>query len=234
MSLARARSLSLALALGLAGVACSDPAEGVAVATVSEPTGPTPPSAPSAPPTEGTTAPAAPSEPARQRLAIDRAGSMVGFTGAKVTASHDGTFGEFSGTIELAPEITDSRVQVTIQMASLAIEPERLRDHLLSPDLFGVEQFPTATFESTRIVADTSGQVGGQPATHAITGNLTLHGQTRAITFPAIVSVSDAEVTANAEFVIDRRDFGIVYPGLPDDLIRDEVVVRFRVRAPRS
>jgi polyisoprenoid-binding protein YceI len=159
---------------------------------------------------------------------------MVGFTGAKVTASHDGTFGDFSGTIELAPEITDSRVHVTIQMASLAIEPERLRGHLLSPDLFGVEQFPTATFESTRIVADTASQVGGQPATHAITGNLTLHGQTRAITFPAIVAVSDAEVTANAEFVIDRRDFGIVYPGLPDDLIRDQVVVRFRVRAPRT
>jgi polyisoprenoid-binding protein YceI len=123
---------------------------------------------------------------------------------------------------------------VTIQMASLSIEPARLQGHLLSPDLFDVPQFPTATFESTRVVADTSGRVGEQQATHAITGTLTLHGQARTLTFPAIVTATDAEVAASAEFVVDRREFGIVYPGMPDDLIRDEVVIRFRVRAPRS
>ena len=26
-----------------------------------------------------------------------------------------------------------------------------------------------------------------------------------------------------AEFVIDRKDFGVVYPGRPDDLIKDNV-----------
>lgn len=232
MSIARARALTLSLVVGLAGVACSDPAEGVAVATVSEPAAPAPateaPTAPSSAPT------ASPTAPERQSLAIDRATSSVGFTASKVTASHDGSFGEFSGTIELAPQLTDSRVSVTIQMASLSIEPERLRNHLLTPDLFDVAQFPTATFQSSRVVADTSGRVGEQQATHAITGELTLHGQTRTLTFPAIVTATDAEVTASAEFVVDRREFGIVYPGMPDDLIRDQVVIRFRVRAPRS
>jgi polyisoprenoid-binding protein YceI len=114
------------------------------------------------------------------------------------------------------------------------LDRARPQNHLLSPDLFGVAEFPTAVFESSRIAADTSGHVGELPATHAITGNLTLHGQTRTITFPAIVSVSTGEVTASAEFVVDRREFGIVYPGMPDDLIRNEVVIRFRVRAPRS
>ncbi len=67
-----------------------------------------------------------------------------------------------------------------------------------------------------------------------MTGNLTLHGQTRAITFPANITLSVAEMHATAEFTINRRDFGIVYPGMPDDLIRDGVVIRFDVRAPRS
>lgn len=200
--------------------ACDDHTEGVSSATVSDP---------APPPTTATT----PSE-GHQTLTIARAGSSVGFTGAKVTGSHDGTFNDFSGTIDLAPDVTASSVQVTIQIGSLSIEPERLQGHLLSPDLFDAAQFPTATFQSTAIAAGASGTVGDAPATHTVTGNLTLHGQTHAISFPAIIEVGASGVTARAEFTINRRDFGIVYPGMPDDLIRDEVVIRFSVTAPRA
>ncbi len=165
----------------------------------------------------------------RQELAIDAAHSSVGFTGSKVTASHDGRFGDFSGTVRLDPaSIEASGVSITIQRSSLAIEPQRLHDHLLSPELFDAARFPTATFESTRIAR------GGEGGTHTVTGNLALHGETRAITFPATIEVSDTDVHARAEFTINRRDFGIIYPGMPDDLIRDDVVVRFDVHAPRS
>lgn len=165
----------------------------------------------------------------RQPLAIDVSRSSVGFTGSKVTASHDGRFTDFSGTVRLDPEsIERSSVSITIQMSSLQIEPERLHGHLLSPDLFDAAQFPTATFESTRIVA------GGEGGTHTVTGNLTLHGQTRAITFPATIELGSSDVHARAELTLNRRDFGIIYPGMPDDLIRDDVVVRFDVHAPRS
>ena len=75
-----------------------------------------------------------------------------------------------------------------------------------------------------------TGRVGDTPATHTISGDMTLHGRTQRITFPAIVEATDNGVHARAEFTIDRRDFGIVYPGMPDDLIRDEVVIRFDVR----
>jgi hypothetical protein len=34
-----------------------------------------------------------------------------------------------------------------------------------------------------------------------------------------------------SEFDINRKDFGIVYPGKPDDLIRDEVVIRLDLKA---
>jgi polyisoprenoid-binding protein YceI len=203
-------SLTLLLA------ACSDPAENTTAARV-----------------EAT--PAEPSEPQpsaangeRESLTIDTARSSVGFTGSKVTDSHDGTFRTFSGTMQLDPNsIENSSVSVTIQIDSVQIEPERLRTHLLSPDLFDAAQFPTATFQSTRIRA------GGEGGTHTVTGNLTLHGQTRAITFPATIEVQPNEVRARAEFSINRQDFGIVYPGMPDDLIRDAVVIRFDVRAPR-
>ena len=85
------------------------------------------------------------------------------------------------------------------------------------------ETYPTAEFSSTAIVAADDGFM--------VTGNLNLHGVTRSITFPARIEVGADQVTATAEFSIMRFDFDIVYPGKPDDLIRDEVVVKLNVVA---
>jgi polyisoprenoid-binding protein YceI len=46
--------------------------------------------------------------------------------------------------------------------------------------------------------------------------------------------VTDAQISANAEFSINRQDFGIAYPGMPDDLIRDLVVVKLSLTLPRQ
>lgn len=202
----------LILSAALALAACEDPAAETTAAEVSEPA------------TE-----AAPAPSSTEHLTLDAARSTLGFTGAKVTASHDGRFNQIAGTIDLDPQsLSASRVEVTVQMSSMTIEPERLRGHLLTADFFDVERFPTSTFTSTRI------EEGAEGASHTVTGNLTLHGVTRAITFPADIQVGPSEVRARAEFSINRRDFEIVYPGMPDDLIRDNVVIRFDVRAPRS
>lgn len=196
-------------------VGCSDPAANTTAARVE------------AASTE-TTEPS-PSAGERESLTLDASRSSVGFTGAKVTDSHDGTFADFSATMQLDPEdVTKSSVDVTIQMSSVQIEPDRLREHLLSSDFFDVERFPTTTFKSTRIAA------GGEGGTHTVTGNLTLHGETRSITFPATIEVEANEVRARAEFSINRKDFGITYAGMADDLIRDGVVIRFDVRFPRQ
>lgn len=203
--------LSLSL---LALAACKDPNAGVPRATSSAAT------------TAAPSAPAAGSE----HLVFAPPTSSLGFTGAKVTGSHNGTFGAFNGAIDLdAAHPENSRISVTIETASVSTDQDRLTNHLKSPDFFDVARFPRATFESTAIrVADTNG------ATHTVTGTLSLHGQSRSITFPATIAVGASEVTARSEFVINRRDFGLVYPGMPDNLIRDEVTIRFDLRAPRA
>jgi len=66
-----------------------------------------------------------------------------------------------------------------------------------------------------------------------ISGDLTLHGVTRQISFPATASATETEVSATAEFSINRQDFGIAYPGMPDDLIRDLVVIKLSLALPR-
>ena len=64
-------------------------------------------------------------------------------------------------------------------------------------------------------------------------GRLTLRGRTQSITFPARVDLSDTEVRVRASFSVDRHRWGIDYRGMEDNLIRDQVLIRFDVRAPR-
>ena len=75
---------------------------------------------------------------------------------------------------------------------------------------------------------------GEKGATHTITGNLTLHGVTKSITFPATIAVSPEAITVDGTFSINRKDFGINYAGAADNLIRDEVVLTLKVRAVKS
>jgi polyisoprenoid-binding protein YceI len=176
------------------------------------------------------TAPAA--QPIAARLLrIRPAESKVEFTGSKITRKHEGGFRAFEGTIELPdgkPET--ARIKVDVDLSSLFTDEEKLTGHLKSPDFFDVAKFPKATFTSSAIQATPQG-----PTTHTITGNLDLHGVTKSISFPATVTVTpDGRVTAKAEFSINRKDFGIVYPGLPDDLIRDDVLLRLDVQGVKG
>ena len=48
------------------------------------------------------------------------------------------------------------------------------------------------------------------------------------------LDATDADVTASAEFSINRQDYGINYPGMRDDLIRDLVVIKLSLKLPRQ
>ena len=150
--------------------------------------------------------------------------STIGFVGSKVTGSHNGGFNVFSGEINLVGgDPTASSFEFVIDTTSLWVDNDRLAGHLKSPDFFEVETFPTATFTSTAITAAEDG--------YLVTGNLDLHGVSRSISFPAQITVAEGQVIAEAEFFIKRFDFGIVYEGRADDLIRDEVVIKLQLVA---
>lgn len=179
-------------------------------------------------------APAAPIEEEAKAKAVryvfGNEDSEVAFIGAKVSGKHEGAFETFKGEVQLVDSNPEkSSVSTEIDMASVSIEPNKLEGHLKSPDFFDVEKFPKAKFESTKI---TKG--GAKGATHTITGNLTLHGTTKAITFPATIRTGKDSVAVEAEFAINRKDFGIVYPGMPDDLIKDDVLIQLKLKAKRS
>ena len=152
--------------------------------------------------------------------------SKIAFAGAKLTKKHDGAFGSFDGTIGLVTaEPLMSAVQVNIDLASVTIDSDKLATHLKSADFFDVANFPKATFSSTTV------RPSGTASVYSVTGKLNLHGVTKPITFPVTIKISPDSVDATGEFNINRKDYGIVYPGMPDDLIRDDVSVKLTIHA---
>ena len=206
--------LAASMLLILSVAACdNDPAKGKAQAAASAPV---------------TAATAAPSSAVKYGFSNE--GSKIEFVGAKVTRKHDGAFQAFTGTVSLVDnEPTKSTVVAEIDIASLKADEEKLTGHLKSGDLLDATKFPQATFTSTSI------KVGGDKgASHTVTGNFQLHGVTKSISFPATVKASGDAVDVDAEFAINRKDFGIVYPGMPDDLIKDDVLLKLHIHARRS
>ncbi len=211
-----ARIVTLCSLLALAAACDNDPTKGKAQATVSEPAA-APQAAPAAT-TNSTTYP------------FSQDGSKVEFVGAKVTRKHDGKVKTFNGTIKLVDnDPTKSSVQAELDLASIETDDEKLTKHLLSADFFDVPNHPKAKFESTSIKA---GGEGG--ASHTVSGNLTLRGTTKQISFPARIKHSEGSVQVEAEFGINRKDFNIVYPGMANDLIKDEVLIRLKLDAKRG
>jgi len=231
---------SLAVAAGVSFVSgCANPAADVPPAKVSDPkVAPIPPATPG---TEVPPAPeakkasmSAPSAPSGATLAITPANSKIEFIGSKVTGSHTGGFKAFAGTYEPAGDTVEAgRIKAEIDMDSTHSDNEKLTGHLKSADFFDVAKFPKATFETTEIKPGTD-QPKAKDATHTVTGNLTLHGVTKSIQFPAKLTIAPKEALLESSFSLNRKDFGIVYPGMANDLIRDEVVIKLSLKAPRS
>ena len=171
-----------------------------------------------------------PSQPAiGQKYSITPENSKIEFIGAKVTGHHNGSFKKFSGVVDYTGQVETSRVSITIDSSSLETDTPDLTKHLKTADFFDVAKFPDAKFESTAI------RPGGEKgASHTITGNLTLHGVTRSISFPATITASPGEVAVESSFAINRKDFGINYAGQADNLIRDDVALSLHVKATKQ
>lgn len=114
----------------------------------------------------------------------------------------------------------NSSLTATIPIADIAPNSDALKRHLLNADFFDVENHPTATFRSTRIVIDPS-----EPDEADVYGDLTIRGVTRPIKMEVEFNQAGEmrgtyRVGFDGEATIKRSEFGINYglPMLGDDI----------------
>ena len=144
---------------------------------------------------------------------IDPQHSEVGFEVKHMMfAKVRGRFEEIEGTIVLGSEdaIEQSHAEVVIQAGSINTSQAQRDEHLLSPDFFDVESFPTLSFRSSSVRRDVTGEL-------IIEGELTMHGVTRKVELEATEAGRGTDPWGNerigfsAETKIDRRDFDLTW-----------------------
>jgi polyisoprenoid-binding protein YceI len=166
---------------------------------------------------------------------VDADHSGVNFTIRHFVSNVPGLFKDFDGTIVHDKDNpASSKVEFTVQAASINTGNDDRDKHLRSADFFDVEKFPTLTFTSTQV----------KPAdkdTLEVTGDLTIHGVTKRVTLP--VDFLGTAKTPNGEkagyettFTVNRKDYGIIWNRVMDagPVLGEDVKITISVEADRQ
>ena len=121
-----------------------------------------------------------------------------------------GSFSGLSGTLtEHATDKTLSTIEATIDVNSIVTGDAQRDTHLRSADFFDAAQYPAMTFRSTKVHPNGDGG-------YNVTGDLTLHGQTRQQTFvvegptaPGKDPWGNTRIGLSATTKINRKDYGL-------------------------
>lgn len=166
--------------------------------------------------------------------------SVVEWVGKKPTGQHTGTIGLQSGSLTIdngkvtgdftidmnsiiVTDITEADGKLDLEAHLKGTGKEDGADHF-----FNVKTYPTGTFKLTSFDGAN------------VTGDLTLKGKTKTISFPATLTITDNEVTLESKpFEINRVDFGVnyasksVFGDLKDKFINDEIELVVKVKAKK-
>ncbi|MFM2267458.1 MAG: hypothetical protein RL757_899 [Bacteroidota bacterium] len=168
-------------------------------------------------------------------FAVDVAKSTFKWTGKKVSGSHWGYI-KFSNGVVTAENGTLKGGSFTVDMNSIDCQDTqgewgaKLVGHLKADDFFGTEKFPTSA-----LVIKSSTAKGNNM--YDVVADLTIKGITKEVKFPATVSVSNGQLTATADFNVNRTDYGIRYgsgsffSNLGDKTINDDFNVSINLVA---
>lgn len=181
--------------------------------------------------------------------AVKTSESHINWTGTKPTGEHYGIVALESGEILVENgEIAGGSVQ--IDMNSIRVDDikkvemkAKLTTHLKSSDFFHTDSFPVARFTLASVVplsGESQAAEGKIAPTHKVTGNLKIKDTEKSVSFPAKISVSEKEITAQSvAFTIDRTEWGIVYKSgsvfenLADKAIHDDIQLKISLKASR-
>lgn len=169
---------------------------------------------------------------------IDPSHSRFGFVArhAMVTKVR-GTFNDLEGTLQVdAEQPTNSSAELVIRADSIDTRNEDRDAHLRSNDFFAMEEYPEITFRSTAVESTEDED------THRVTGDLTIRGVTRPVTFDveftgaAIDPWGNTRIGLEGSTVVNRKDWGVNWNVALEAggvLVSEKVTLEFEVAAVR-
>lgn len=173
------------------------------------------------------------------RYKVDAAASSVTWHATKVTGEHMGTVNVANGYLS----VTDGNLvaaNIIADMGSIACTDmegewaDKLVGHLNSDDFFNVSEHKTSSFTLRNIEALTDAK---GDATHTVTGDFTIRGITKSVTFDATITDNGGKLAISGSAVLDRSQFDVKYgsgsffDNLGDNLIHDNFTVGFNLVA---
>ena len=143
-----------------------------------------------------------------------------------------GRFKDFTADLVIAENPLDSRVDATVQMASVDTDDETRDNHLRTNDFFDIENHPTMTFRTTSVEPDGDD--------YKLNGDLTIRGVTKPVTFDLEVGGVGKDPWGNtkagfsATTTINRKDFGVEWNAPLETggvIVGDKVTIELDIEA---
>ena len=169
---------------------------------------------------------------------FDKAHSFIGFKVRHMgLVDVPGFFRDFTGTVNFDnKDITKSTVEFTAKATSVDTGVAGRDNHLRTKDFFEVEKFSDITFKSTKVTKKGKG--------YMLTGDFTMKGVTKSITFPFEIAgwlpadeKSGGKMGIAAETTINRRDYGVNYgTNLPSGIaaLSDDIKIVLQIEAGKK
>jgi len=141
---------------------------------------------------------------------VDAKKTTAHWVGKKVTGQHEGAISVSKGTITGdGKNITGGTIEFDMTSITCTDLTDKewngkLVGHLKADDFFGVDKFPTASIQITKVALK-------EGANYDVTGKLTIKGITEDVTFPAVIKMEGKAVVVVAKVTVNRTKYGIKY-----------------------
>ena len=173
-------------------------------------------------------------------LKVNASKSELTWNAKKVTGEHTGKISLKEGVITLdgtklvGGNFLADLNSITCTDLTDKSYNDKLIGHLKSDDFFSVEKHPTAKFVVTKATAKTAG-------VYDVTGDLTIKGITKPVTFPVTVKTTATGAEATGKLVVDRSKYDIKYnsksffdaAALGDKMIHDDFTIDVKLVASK-
>ena len=170
---------------------------------------------------------------------LDLVHSEVGFSVKHMMVSKaKGVFDKFDAVVEAdVDDLTDAKIEVTIDTTSINTRNEDRDNHLRSADFFDVENHPTMTF----VAKDIKSKGGNK---YDVTGDLTMRGTTKPVTLDVTFEGQSKDPMGGATVAgfsgvtnISRKEFGLTWNAAVETggvLVSDEVKIHFELELHKA